>query len=113
MQILQCLHRLADDRRPGPRLKLLMTSANRTNGVSYIVNQAAGEYVSLHASPMGRRGGSMRGRPFENDIRLVVESPRDTRFLQPLDQRGRRSSRHEIECQDMFVERSRSAGNIA
>ncbi|KAF2440888.1 hypothetical protein P171DRAFT_523914 [Karstenula rhodostoma CBS 690.94] len=52
MHILQYLHRLADERRPGPRLKLLMTSANRTVDVPYIVNQAGGEYIALHMSPV-------------------------------------------------------------
>lgn len=89
-----------------------MTSANRTSDVSFIVNQANGEYVSLLTHPLGRRGGSMRGRPFENDIRQVMQTPHDTMFLQPVDQRGRSSSRFELERQDMSAERSRSVGNV-
>jgi hypothetical protein len=89
-----------------------MTSANRTTDVSFIVNQVGGEYVALHASAVGRRGGSIRGRPFENDIRMVMQSPLDTAFLDLPDQRGRRFLGEEMNRRDVSTERPRSVGRF-
>jgi hypothetical protein len=110
LHILQYLHRLADERRSGPRLKVLLTSANRTSAVPYIVNQVGGEYVALYTSAVGGRGGSMRGRPFENDIRMVMQSPLDTTFLDPSDQRSRMFLGGEMGRRDVSTERPRSVG---
>jgi hypothetical protein len=82
-----------------------MTSANRTTDVSFIVNQVGGEYVALHASAVGRR-------PFENDIRMVMQSPLDTAFLDLPDQRGRRFLGEEMNRRDVSTERPRSVGRF-
>lgn len=110
LQILQYLHRLADERRAGPQLKLFMTGANRTVDVPGLVDQSAGEYVSLHTDPILRRGGSIRGRPFEQDIRVLMESPRDTAFLSPIDQRDHGSLGNGSGRNDGSLERPRSMG---
>jgi hypothetical protein len=60
------LRRLVDLQREGPTFKLLMTSANRAQYLVNIVNQPAGEHISLRAgtSPgratRGRLGGNIQ-----------------------------------------------------
>ncbi|KFY34366.1 hypothetical protein V494_06838 [Pseudogymnoascus sp. VKM F-4513 (FW-928)] len=67
--VVEKLRRLIDLQREGPIFKLLLTSANRTQNLLSVVNQAAGEHVSLRAgnSPgrttRDRLGGNIQ-RPY-------------------------------------------------
>ncbi|KFZ00081.1 hypothetical protein V498_00311 [Pseudogymnoascus sp. VKM F-4517 (FW-2822)] len=62
------LRRLIDLQREGPTFKLLMTSANKTQNILSMVNQAAGEQVSL-------RAGNSPGRPTRGRLGDNIQRP--------------------------------------
>lgn len=81
--VVKILRRLIDLQREGPTFKLLMTSANRTQNMLSMVNQAAGEHVSL-------RAGNSPGRPTRIRLGSNIQRPnltsspsRGSNFLPP------------------------------
>ncbi|KFY13644.1 hypothetical protein V492_03128 [Pseudogymnoascus sp. VKM F-4246] len=72
LDVVRNLRRLIDLQREGPTFKLLMTSANRTQNLLSVVNQAAGEHVSLRAG--NSPGRATRGRLGGNILRPNLTS---------------------------------------
>lgn len=72
LDVVRYLRRLVDLQRQGPAFKLLMTSANRTQGLVNMVDQSAGEHVSLRAG--NTPGRATRSRLSDNLQRPALMS---------------------------------------
>ena len=107
--IIQTLRRLADRPRPGPPLKLLLTSANRFLNPKSMMDERTG-YVSLRAAKMN--GRPARGPAFQQDIKQLLSSPlspsrSNTKSLNPQSQTNSKNG----PTQDhVYIRRPKSAG---
>jgi hypothetical protein len=107
LDVVQQLRSIVDRQRPGPALKLLMTSANRALDIGLLVHQHQGEHVSLRAGNVNDR--PIHGFGFDQDVqRMLVPSSQQSSLLKPGNWVTQKDG---MQQENPYVGRPRSSGS--